>query len=89
MSDSPQPRPVPLLGVLGLDQQLGHGPLQRRLDHPERFGLELLAPLEREQPQRVDDLALLVHHVVVLEQALAALEVLLLDPLLRLLDRPR
>ena len=64
-------------------------PLERRLDHPPRLGLELLAPLEREQPQRVDHLALLVHHVVVLEQPLPALEVLQLDPLLRLLDGAR
>ena len=63
-------------------------PLQRGLDHPARLGLQLLAPLQREEPQRVDHLALLVHHVVVLEQPLPLLEVLQLDPLLRLLDGP-
>ena len=36
--------------------------------------------------ETVDDFALLVHHVVVLERAFAALEVVLLDALLRLLD---
>ena len=36
--------------------------------------------------QRVDVLALLVHHVVVLEQVLAGGEVLRLDLLLRALD---
>src|SRR5256885_8491681 len=48
-----------------------------------------LPALEREPSQRVDHLALLVHHVVVLEQLLAGLEVLQLDPLLRLADRAR
>ena len=66
-----------------------HRVLQRRLDHLPGFGLELLAPLQREQPERVDHLALLVHHVVVLQQPLAGLEVLQLDPLLRLLDGAR
>src|SRR6185437_10115100 len=51
--------------------------------------LQLLPTLERERAQRVDHLALLVHHVVVLEEPLAGLEVLKLDALLRLLDRPR
>ena len=36
--------------------------------------------------EAVDDFALLVHHVVVLERAFADLEVVLLDALLRLLD---
>ena len=84
-----EPAAVPLLGPLGVGQELGHGPLERRLDHLPRLGLELLAALEREQPQRVDHLALLVHHVVVLEQPLALLEVLQLDALLRLLDGAR
>src|SRR5256885_16402982 len=48
-----------------------------------------LPALEREPSQRVDHLALLVHHVVVLEHLLAGLEVLQLDPLLRLADRAR
>src|SRR5260370_18620204 len=37
----------------------------------------------------VDDLALLVHHVVVLEQMLADIEVVRFDLLLGILDRPR
>ena len=45
--------------------------------------------LEHFAPQRVDALALLVHHVVVLEQVLADREVLRLDLLLRALDRAR
>ncbi len=36
--------------------------------------------------EAVDDFALLVHHVVVFEGAFAALEVVLLDPFLGLLD---
>jgi hypothetical protein len=36
--------------------------------------------------EAVDDLALLVHHVVVFERAFALLEIVLLDALLRLLD---
>ena len=59
------------------------------LDHLERLALELLAALQRERAQRVDHLALLVHHVVELEQPLARLEVLHLDALLRLLDGAR
>src|SRR4029077_20720701 len=39
--------------------------------------------------QRIDHLALLIHHVVVVEQSLARLKVLELDALLRALDRPR
>ena len=83
-----QSAPVVFLGVGGADQELIDRPLQRHLDHPARFGLQLLAPLQREEAQRVDDLPLLIHHVVVLQQPLALLEVLQLDPLLRLLDGP-
>ena len=53
--------------------------LQHRAAHVLR-GQRLVA-------QPVDDLALLVHHVVVLEQVLADVEVVRLDPLLRALDR--
>ena len=53
---------------------------------------DVLAPFpafEDGAAQRVDRLALLVHHVVVLEQVLADLEVVRLDLLLRALDRAR
>src|SRR2546430_15234815 len=63
--------------------------LDRRLDHMQGFRLQLLASLEGELPQRVDHLALLVHHVVVLEELLAGLEVLQLDALLGLADGAR
>ncbi len=45
--------------------------------------------LEDLAPQRVDALALFVHHVVVFEEMFANGEVLRLDLLLRALDRPR
>ena len=44
---------------------------------------------DAERAQVVDHLALLVHHVVIVQQALARLEVLELDSLLRLFDRSR
>ena len=50
---------------------------------------ELNLALENLAAQRVDALALLVHHVVVLEQVLADGEVLRLDLLLRALDGAR
>ena len=78
---------VPLLGVplagVGLDDAPDGlvGPLA---DVVRDVGaLEHLAAL------RVDDLALLVQHVVVLEHVLADLEVLLLDPALGALDAVR
>ena len=37
--------------------------------------------------EAINDFALLVHHVVVLERAFADLEIVLLDAFLRLLDR--
>ncbi len=83
-----QSAPVVFFGIRGASQELIHRSLQRQLDHPACFGLELLTPLQREEPQRVDDLPLLIHHVVVLQQPLALLEVLQLDPLLGLLDGP-
>ena len=51
--------------------------------------LQIFAALEREQAQVVDDFALLVHDVVVLEQPLARLEVLQFDAPLRAADRAR
>src|SRR5262249_23728139 len=51
------------------------------LDHLDRFALELFPALEREASQRVDDLALLVHDVVVVQHTLTSLEVLQLYPL--------
>src|SRR5260370_177852 len=50
------------------------------------LGLGRLAPLQREQPQPVDPLALLVHPVVLLEQLFPGLEVLEFYALLGLAD---
>ena len=82
-------REVPLFGTIERGQRLLDPPLHTAVDHLQRLRLELLAAVKRERPQRVDHLALLVHHVVVLEQSLPRLEVLQLDPLLRLLDGAR
>ena len=75
---------IPLRRVLVLGERGLDAAREGLLDHLQRLALQLLAAFERERAQRVDDLALLVHHVVVLEQPLAALEVLQLDALLRL-----
>ena len=68
------------------------GRLLGALAHRLRDGLEHrrahVLRGERLVAQLVDHLALLVHHVVVLEQVLADVEVVRLDPLLRALDRP-
>src|SRR5207247_11457616 len=58
----------------------------RGVYHPLRLGLQLFPALERVQSLRVDDLALLVHDVVELQQLLSRLEILELDALLRLAD---
>ncbi len=71
--------------VRGLEELLAL--LDHRLvEHLEHLGLQVGAG-ERCVAQAVDDLALLVHHVVVLEQVLADVEVVRLDPLLRAADR--
>ncbi len=56
-----------------------------RLDHLQNDRLGALAG-QQIAPPRVEDLALVVHHLVVVEQALADLEVALLDLLLGLGD---
>src|SRR5207248_9976834 len=85
----PNEREVPVRLVLDLRERHLEAASDRLLDHLDRFALELLAALERERPQRIDHFALLIHHVVVLKESLARLEVLELDALLRLLDRAR
>ena len=81
-----QVRDVPLLGIGLLGHVLGDEVLDHLVAHVAHrlgdvLGLHQLAPL------LVDDLALVVHHVVELEQLLADLEVVGLDLLLRLLQR--
>ena len=75
---------LPLLLVLALEV-LAAEPLDRVGDLRARDLRHVLA-LEDPVAVLVDDLALLVHHVVVLEDALADQEVLLLDLLLGVLD---
>ena len=82
-------REVPLLLGLDVAEPIIDAPRERLVHHLQRFSLQLFTALERERAQRVDHLALLIHHVVVVEQALSRLEVLQLDALLRLVDRAR
>ena len=72
------------IAALGVDERLDRAP-----DHLFDPALDLLGEvlaLEHSPALLVDDDALLVHHVVVLEDVLARDEVLLLDLLLRVLD---
>ena len=78
-------RDVPLIGMLlaraiGFHQRIGDG--FGAFEHE----FLLVAAFEERPAQRVDRLALLVHHVVVFEQVLAGFEVLRFDGLLRVLD---
>ena len=61
----------------------------RFVDHLLRLALELLPALQSEAPQRVYDLSLLIHDIIVLEEPLTRLEILQLDTLLCLLDGAR
>ena len=58
-------------------------------DHLEHLAPQVLPALERKEPEVIDDLPLLVHHVVVVEKPLSRLEVVALDALLGLFDRLR
>ena len=83
-----EPRDVPGVGVRPLraallDEAAHRVPDQAEDAHPLVLAVQHLAA------QAVDGLALLVHHVVVLENVLAGLEVLGLDRLLRRLDALR
>ena len=57
-------RAVPLRGIVVLGGQPIGKLLYRVVDHPLRLGLQLLAALDRVEPLRVNDFALLIHHVV-------------------------
>ena len=81
--------PIVLFRRAGRREELPYCALQRAIDHPAGLGLELLTLLQREQPQRVDHLALLIHDVIVLEQPFPGLEVLQLDTALGVLDGAR
>src|SRR5690349_12191481 len=76
-----EPDQVPVLGM-GVGGRVALHQAAGQLADPLEHGLLLALPRQDLTPQPVDDLALLVHHVVVLEQVLADLEVARLDPLL-------
>src|SRR3954447_4512794 len=82
-----EPLEVPLLRVL-LRGELVDRALDDFVDPLEHLRLHVLA-LEHGAPLLVDDDALAIHHVVVLEDVLPRDEVLLLDLLLRALDLVR
>jgi hypothetical protein len=77
-------REVPVLGRLGVGE-LPHVRRDDLLDPAPDLVRQVVA-LEHAAALLVDDHALRVHHVVVLEDVLARDEVLLLDLLLRVLD---
>ena len=56
------------------------------LDHLPPLALQILPTLQGEEAEVVDDLSLLVHDLVVVQQALPGLEVVPLHPLLGLAD---
>src|SRR5437773_2390695 len=72
---------VPVLGVRALGRVAAEGADHEVLD-PLRHVVGLALAVEDLAAHAVDDLALLVHDVVVLEQVLADLEVVVLDALL-------
>src|SRR6185503_15849695 len=78
---------VPLLGRLGV-RELAHVRRDDLLDPAPNLVRQVVS-LEHAAALVVDDHALRVHHVVVLEDVLARDEVLLLDLLLRVLDLTR
>ncbi len=77
---------VPLLGIGVLRNVLGDQILDHRMAHVGD-GLVHRLVAHQLEPLLEDHLALVVHHVVVLEQVLADVEVARLDLLLRLLQR--
>ena len=64
-------REIPLLLRVELAEHVLDALRHALIDHLLGFGLELFPALERERPQGVNHLALLVHHVVILEQTFA------------------
>src|SRR5580658_7345688 len=88
LSEEPvfQPLHVPLVGVQLFAGKLIERAAQNAADVVLQNQLPLIYALEQPPAQSVHGLALLVHHIVVLEQVLARLEVLPLYGLLRTLD---
>ena len=56
------------------------------LDHLPNLALQALSPFQGKQPEIIDDLPLLVHDVIIIQQALPGLEVVALHSLLGLTD---
>jgi hypothetical protein len=83
-----EPGHVPRFGVRALGRVPRHG-ARRHLVDPLEHRLFLALPLQDLPAHAVDDLALFVHDVVVLEEVLPDLEVPRLHPLLGGADGPR
>ncbi len=76
---------VPLVGERLIRDELLHGFVEHVVNHFERVFLEIRL-VECSLPLSVNDLALLVHHVIVLEEMFADFEVVRFDAFLRGLD---
>src|SRR5208337_3078396 len=76
---------IPLVGVLRFGAEFGDQPIHHAVASFQDEFL-LLMSFEQLTAQTVNGLALLVHHIVVLEQVLAGLEILRFHGLLRGLD---
>src|SRR2546425_1098723 len=81
-------RGVPLIGVL-LAWAIGLDHLAREVFRNAKHVIALVFSLQSGTANRVNRLALLVHHVVVFEQVFARVEVLRFHGFLRVLDAPR
>jgi len=77
---------VPLLGIGIVGDEFGDQLFDHLVPHPRDLFRHVVAA-HQFLALLVDDLALVVHHVVELQQVLADLEVAGLDALLRLLER--
>src|SRR3989441_1035645 len=81
-------RDVPLIGML-LARTEGFDQLAHNVFRDAQNVIALVLAFERGPADRVDRLALLVHHVVVFEKVFAGIEVLRFDGFLRVLDAAR
>jgi hypothetical protein len=81
-----QPLQIPLIGMHLLARKLVQQSAQNPADIILQNQLPLLHAFQQLPPQPIHRLALLVHHVVVLQQVFAGLEVLRLHRLLRALN---
>ena len=78
-------RDVPLIGML-LARAVGLDQFARNVFRDSQHVIALIFSFERGAANRVDRLALLVHHIVVLEQMFTGIKVLRFDAFLRFLD---